>query len=64
MYPPKLIFKVDGEVKYFYDKEHFKKFLPAKPALQTVLKDILERSNEANSDGKSERMNTPDRMSS
>lgn len=43
MYPAKLSLKFNGEIKYFHDKEQLKNFMSTKPALQKILKDILDR---------------------
>ena len=42
MYPAKLSFKMDGEIRYFHDKEQLKNFMITKPTLQRILKDILD----------------------
>ena len=43
LYPAKLSFKYEGEVKYFHDKEQLKNFMTSKPSLHNILKNILER---------------------
>ena len=41
LYPAKLSFTCDGEIKYFNDIDMMKKFAITKPALQDILRPIL-----------------------
>ena len=41
LYPPKISFKYEGEIKSFTDKQKLRKFGTTKPALQQMLKDLL-----------------------
>ena len=58
LYPTKLSFKYEGEVKYFHDKEQLKNFMTSKLALHSILKNILER-DEKDSNSRSENRNIP-----
>jgi hypothetical protein len=41
MYPAKLSFTIEGEIKIFYDKLKLKEFITTKPVLQKILKGTL-----------------------
>ena len=41
LYPARISFRFDGEIKSFTDKKKLRKFSPAKPALQQKLKELL-----------------------
>ena len=41
LYPAKISFKYEGEIKSFTDKQKLREFSTTKPALQQILKDIL-----------------------
>jgi hypothetical protein len=41
VYPAKLSFLIEGEIKTFYNKEKLKEFMTTKPALQKILKGLL-----------------------
>ena len=41
LYPARISFKYEGEIKSFTDKQKLRKFCTTKPALQQMLKDIL-----------------------
>ena len=41
LYPARISFKYEGEIKSFTDKQKLREFSTAKPALQQMLKDIL-----------------------
>ena len=43
MYPAKLSLRINGETRYFHDKEELGEFVTTNPTLQRILKDILER---------------------
>ena len=43
LYPAKLSFIYDGEIKYFNDIHMLKKFATTKPALQDILRPILHK---------------------
>ena len=41
LYPARISFKYEGEIKSFTDKQKLREFNTIKPALQQILKDIL-----------------------
>ena len=41
LYPARISFKYEGEIKSFTDKQKLTEFSTTKPALQQILKDIL-----------------------
>ena len=41
LYPARISFKYEGEIKSFTDKQKLREFSPTKPALQQTLKDLL-----------------------
>ena len=41
LYPVRISFKYEGEIKSFTDKQKLREFSTTKPALQQILKDIL-----------------------
>ena len=41
LYPARLSFRFDGEIKSFSDKQKLRKFTTTKPALQQMLKELL-----------------------
>ena len=41
LYPARISFKYEGEIKTFTDKQKLREFSTTKPALQQILKDIL-----------------------
>ena len=41
LYPARISFKYEGEIKSFTDKQKLREFCTTKPALQQILKDIL-----------------------
>ena len=41
LYPARISFKYEGEIKSFTDKQTLREFSTTKPALQQLLKDIL-----------------------
>ena len=41
LYPARISFKYEGEIKSFSDKQKLREFSTAKPALQQILKGIL-----------------------
>ena len=45
LYPGRTSFKYEGEIKSFTDKQKLREFSTAKPALQQMLKDILQTGN-------------------
>ena len=48
LYPAKLSFISEGEIKFFMDKELLRDFITTRPALQELLKEAqnIERNNE------------------
>src|SRR5574337_1060341 len=45
LYPARISFKYEGEIKSFSDKQKLREFSTTKPALQQILKDILQTGN-------------------
>ena len=45
LYPARILFKYEGEIKSFADKQKLREFSTTKPALQQMLKDILQTGN-------------------
>ena len=45
LYPARLSFKFDGEIKSFPDKQKLREFSTTKPALQQMLKKLLQAGN-------------------
>ena len=45
LYPARISFRDQGEIKSFTDKQKLREFSTTKPALQQMLKDILETGN-------------------
>ena len=41
LYPARISFKYEGEIKSFIDKQKLREFSTTKPALQQMLKDLL-----------------------
>ena len=41
LYPARILFKYEGEIKSFTDKQKLREFSTTKPALQQMLKDLL-----------------------
>ena len=41
MYPERISFKIDGEIKSFSDKQKLREFSTTKPALQQMLKGLM-----------------------
>ena len=41
LYPAKISFRFDGEIKIFTDKQKLREFSTTKPALQQMLKELL-----------------------
>jgi hypothetical protein len=46
LYTAKLLFKIDGAIKVFHDKQKLKQYTTTKPALQKILQGILHTENE------------------
>ena len=40
LYPPRLSFRIEGEIKSFHDRQKLKDYVTTKPALQEVLRGI------------------------
>jgi hypothetical protein len=47
LYPAKLSFKIEGEMKVFDDKQKLKQYMTTKPPLQKILQEILHTENES-----------------
>ena len=45
LYPSRISFIYEGEIKSFTDKQKLREFSTTKPALQQMLKDLLETGN-------------------
>ena len=45
LYPARISFKYEGEIKSFTDKQKLRELSTTKPALQQMLKDILYTGN-------------------
>ena len=45
LYPARISFKYEGEIKSFTDKQKLREFSTTKPALQQMLKDTLWTGN-------------------
>jgi len=41
LYPARISFKYEGEIKSFTDKQKLREFSTTKPALEEVLRDLL-----------------------
>jgi hypothetical protein len=48
LYPAKLLFKIDGAIKVFHDKQKLKQYMTTKPPLQKILQGILPQKVKAN----------------
>ncbi|XP_064146140.1 nucleoporin NUP42 isoform X1 [Loxodonta africana] len=46
VYPAKLSFKTEGEIKIFPDKQKLREFVTNRPALQEILKGVLQKENQ------------------
>ena len=46
LYPARLSLKIEGEIKSFQDKQKLKEFANTKPALQKILKGVLQAKRE------------------
>lgn len=46
LYPAKLSFITEGQIKTFHSKEKLKQYISTKPALQKILKDVLHIENQ------------------
>jgi hypothetical protein len=46
LYPAKLSFKIDREIKIFHNKQTLKQYIATKPPLQKILQGILHTENE------------------
>ena len=45
LYPARISFRYEGEIKSFTDKQKLREFSTIKPALQQMLKDLLYTGN-------------------
>ena len=45
LYPARLSFRCDGEIKSFPDKKNLREFSTTKPALQQILKELFQAGN-------------------
>ena len=45
LYPARISFKIDGEIKSFSDKQKLREFSTTKPALQQMSKGIIQSRN-------------------
>ena len=46
LYPGRLTFKIEGEIRSFPDKKNLKKFVKTKPVLQQMSKGLLKKKEE------------------
>ena len=49
LYPARLSLKIEEEIKSFQDKQKLKEFVNTKPALQEILKGVLQAKREPKS---------------
>jgi hypothetical protein len=47
LYQAKLLFKTDGAIKSFHDKQKLKQYMTTKPPLQKILQGILHTESES-----------------
>ena len=47
LYPVRLSFRIEGEIKSFQDRQKLKEYVTTKPALQEILKGTLQKKEEA-----------------
>jgi hypothetical protein len=59
VYPAKLSFLIEGEIKTFYNKEKLKESMTTKPALQKILKGLLYKEEEIRVRQEDTRKNKP-----
>ena len=52
LYPRRLSFKIEGEIRSFLDKKKLKEFVKTKPMLQQILKGLLEEGQREREEGK------------
>ena len=45
LYPARISFKIDGELKIFSDEQKLREFSTIKPALQQMLKGLIQSRN-------------------
>ena len=43
LYPARLSFRIDGEIRTFQDQQKLKEFITTKPALHEILRGVLEK---------------------
>jgi hypothetical protein len=46
LYPEKLLFKIDGRIKLFHEKQKLKQYMTTRPPLQKILQGILHTEDE------------------
>lgn len=63
MYLAKLCFKINGETRHLNGKEHMKKIMTTKSALQKVQEESLQKDNENKNSMLPHRMNLPENSS-
>ena len=61
LYPARLSFKFDGEIKSFPDKPKLREFRTTKPALQQMLKELLQAGSTR--EGKDPQKINPEQLS-
>jgi hypothetical protein len=47
LYPERLLFKIDGSIKVFHDKQKLNQHMTMNPPLQKILQGILHAENES-----------------
>jgi hypothetical protein len=59
VYPGKLSFLIEGEIKTFHNKKKLKEFTTTKPPLQKILKGLLHKEEETRVRQEDARKNKP-----
>ena len=59
LYPAKLTFRFDNEIKSFHDKQKLKEFTNRKPALQNILSKIFHEEDVKNNNTSQHREELP-----
>ena len=47
LYPVRLSFRIEGEIKSFQDRQKLEEYVTTKPALQNILRGTLQKKEEA-----------------
>ena len=62
LYPARLAFKIEGEIRSFPDKKKLKEFVNTKPVLQHMLMGLLEEGKEKEKKNKPEENSLNNKM--